>query len=94
MRRLGLLFAAFACACAAAGRSTTDDRCAAQECGSDDQGCDAVVLDRVWIWDGRACVEAYASGCGRVGPDCGSLYETRGACEADWSECLGARASR
>ena len=75
-------------ACAAAGRSSTDDRCAAQECGSDDQGCDAIVLERVWIWSGEACVESYASGCGRVGPDCASLYDTREACEAAWSECL------
>ncbi len=60
--------------------------CAPQRCGSDDGGCDAVVLESVWIWNGERCVEAYASGCGVAGPDCAALYSSR-------DECAQARAS-
>ena len=61
--------------------------CAAQQCGSDDGGCDAVLLEGLWRWSGEDCVPADVSGCGVVGPDCKRLYEDRDACLLDKGSC-------
>ncbi len=71
-----------------ASSSSRAPECAPQECGSDDGGCDAVVLEGVWIWNGERCVEAYASGCGRAGPDCGALYSSQDECVRARASCL------
>lgn len=82
------LIALLAGACAGATRAPQPDACAAQICTGDDGGCDMVVLDDVWIWNGHACVQAYDSGCSAVGPDCDSLYPSQADCQAAWSRCI------
>lgn len=84
------LVTALAGQCAGASKAPQPERCPAQICEGDQGGCDAVVLEHVWMWNGEACVEAYDSGCGVVGPDCDSLYPSQAQCEAAWSSCIDA----
>jgi hypothetical protein len=74
--------------CAGASKPPTPqpDRCAAQVCRGEGV-CDAIVLNG-WKWSGNACVQVHDSGCSVVGPDCGSLYESKADCEAAWSACM------
>jgi hypothetical protein len=100
MRALALFVVMLAGACAGASpppqaasdgpsqKPPAEPTCAAQVCTGDDGGCDMVVLEGVWIWNGAACVEAYDSGCATLGPDCDELYATKPECESAWSRCL------
>jgi hypothetical protein len=87
-RSIAWLIALLVGACAGAGQTPQPDGCVAQICGSDDAGCDAIILEGMWIWNGDACVMARTSGCGTVGPDCNALYPSQAECEAAWSHCL------
>jgi hypothetical protein len=85
---IAALVAALSGSCAGASKPTQPPKqCAAQICRGEGV-CDAIVLDHVWLWNGSACVQTSDSGCSVVGPDCGSLYESKADCEAAWSACM------
>ena len=66
-----------------------DMRCEAQHCGGEGY-CDMVLSDNPrWIWNGKACVKFYASGCNLAGPHCSALFVSKGDCVASYASCAG-----